>query len=170
MGDGPHVASTVSLYFEVQGPVLHSLPKYLESIGFQNPTDTANGAFTYWAGVPVWEWLKSNPAAEEIIGNVMQANAANRPGLSEVYPHANRLVENSGDGGVVLVDVGGSIGHDILTFARAHKLNNSGQKQLVLQDRPAVLENAGDMGPFIQKMEYDFFTPQPVQGAAAYYM
>lgn len=166
LGKGPQIASTVGLYFEVQGPVFHALPRYVEGIGFQNPSDTANGAFAKWAGAPVWEWLKTNPNAEKIIGTVMQTYASNRPHISEIYP-SNKLVDSAPKDGVVLVDIGGSVGHDLLFFAQKH---NSQPGTLILQDRPAVLENAGQLPSAIKKMEYDFFTPQPVQGAAAYYL
>jgi O-methyltransferase domain len=44
--------------------------------------------------------------------------------------------------------------------------------KLVLQDRKEVLSaiSAEDLLPTIEKMEHDFFTPQPVRGAQIYYI
>lgn len=164
LGDGPQIASTVALYFEVQGPALHTLPSYVEDLGFKNPTDQVNGSFAKWAKAPLWEWLKEHPDAEKVIGTVMQTYAGNRPTLSQVYP-TDKLLSGTSD--VVLVDVGGSLGHDLLAFS---KISDFKPQSLVLQDRAPVLENAGELIPAIKKMEYDFFTPQPVEGAAAYYL
>lgn len=166
LGQSPQILSTVNMYFDMQSPVFHALPEYIKSIKFQNPTDHANGAFTFWAGLPLWEWLKTHPDAEKTVGAVMQAHAANQPHLSEVYP-AEKLVQNAPGGSVVFVDIGGSVGHHTLSFAKTH---GSKPGTLVLQDRKVVLDNAGELDPAITKMEYDFFTPQPVEGAATYYM
>ncbi|EED17232.1 O-methyltransferase, putative [Talaromyces stipitatus ATCC 10500] len=167
LGDGPQIASTVPLYFEVQGPALHTLPSYVEGINFQNPTDQVNSSFAKWAKAPLWEWLKEHPDAEKVIGTVMQTYAGNRPTLSQVYPTEKLLNGASGESSVVLVDVGGSLGHDLLSFS---KIFDFKPETLVLQDRAPVLENAGELIPAIKKLEYDFFTPQPVEGAAAYYL
>jgi hypothetical protein len=167
LGDGPQIASTVALYFSSQGPAFSTLPSYVKEINFKNPTDHVNGAFAKWAKAPLWEWLKSNPEAEKIIGTVMQTYGANRPVLSQLYPIDRILSSTSGDGNIVLVDIGGSIGHDLLAFA---KTQDFPPESLVLEDRPAVLENAGELVPAIKKLEYDFFTPQPIEGAAAYYL
>lgn len=166
LGKGPAMTSTVSLYFDVQGPAVHTIPSYVEETNYQNPSDPAGGPFSKWAKQPIWEWLKDYPAAEKVIGTVMQTYAANRPTLSQVYP-TEQIVSNATNDNIVLVDIGGSIGHDILSFAQIHDFKPG---TLVLQDRPAVIENAGDLVPAIKKMEYDFFTPQPVQEAAVYYL
>jgi hypothetical protein len=162
----PAIASTVDMYFEVNGPINFILPAYVASLNYQNPTDAVNGNFQHWCGQPLWEWLKTHPKAEAVIGTVMAAYAANRPSLAEVYP-TDELVKNAQEDSVLLVDCGGGVGHDTAAFARTHPQKPG---KLVLQDRPAVIENAGSLDPSIEKMEYDFFTPQPIKGAAAYYL
>lgn len=69
---------------------------------------------------------------------------------------------------VLLVDVGGNTGHDILGFHKAHP-NLPGR--LILQDLPTTIQSldAAKLEP-IEAMAHDFFTPQPVKGAKAYYM
>ncbi|KAL8809107.1 MAG: hypothetical protein Q9200_003712 [Gallowayella weberi] len=74
----------------------------------------------------------------------------------------NRLPRNS----PIFVDIGGNIGHDLERFRLAHP---ELADRLVLQDRLDVVVSSKCPDP-VQKMGYDFFTPQPIQGARAYYM
>jgi hypothetical protein len=89
---------------------------------------------------PKWH---SGVPVQEIIGNPSDPNA------------------------VLLVDVGGNVGNDLLGF---HKAFPELPGQLVLQDLPASITrlNADELKP-IQIVGHDFFTPQPVVGAKAYF-
>jgi hypothetical protein len=60
--------------------------------------------------------------------------------------------------GPLLVDISGSNGDGLESFRRAHPGN---EKQLFLEDMPAVLQKATCD---------DFFTPQPIRGARTYYL
>ncbi|KAH8689898.1 putative O-methyltransferase [Talaromyces proteolyticus] len=168
LAEGPQIPSTVSLYIDMQGPALRSLPSFVQSTGFQNPTDHVNGLFRYWTGKTVWDWLKANPETEKVVGTVMQTYAMNRPSLSDIYP-TGELINSIQDDTAVLVDCGGSIGHDLTSFAKVHGKDLK-PGSLILQDQPVVIEEAGDLDPTIKKMDHDFFTPQPIKGATAYYM
>ena len=163
----PTIANTVNYYIDLSGPVNLNLPAYLASVNYQNPSDAANSNFTHRFGSPLWEWLKTRPDAEVTVGGVMATYAANRPPLSEVYPTANLVEQAKARDGVLLVDIGGGEGHDSTSFAKAHPLKHG---SIVLQDRADSLQNATALDPAIHKMEYDFFTSQPVRGAAAYYL
>ena len=69
---------------------------------------------------------------------------------------------------VLMVDIGGNVGHDILAFERAHS-NFPGK--LVLQDLPQVLEKLErPSSSKLRIMPHDFFLPQPVIAAKVYYM
>jgi hypothetical protein len=161
----PNIATTIELYFEIQGHVYFKLPNFVESINFQNPDDVHN-SFTNTFGAPIWEWLKANPASERLISVVMRAYALNRSAVSEIYP-TEKLFQNARDDTIIFVDIGGSIGHDTTSFAKAH---SSKPGKLILQDRQAVIDSIDNLDPAIDKQAYDFFTPQPVKGAAAYYL
>lgn len=70
---------------------------------------------------------------------------------------------------VLMVDVGGSIGHDLIGF---HNQYPDVPGRLILQDLTAQIEKI-DRTTFPKSIEaqgYDFFTPEPVQGAKAYYL
>lgn len=62
---------------------------------------------------------------------------------------------------VLLVDVGGSIGHDLSEF---HRKWSQTPGRLVLQDLPDVVDKAVSLPSRIQAMPHDFFTEQPVKG------
>jgi len=73
----------------------------------------------------------------------------------------------TGEDEVLLVDVGGSLGHDISEFRKKHP---SAPGRLVLQDLPAVIAQGKDLDSKIEPKAHDFFTEQPIKGARAYYM
>lgn len=79
------------------------------------------------------------------------------------FPVKERLIKGAKaeDNAALLVDIGGSIGHDIAEFARKHG-NSAGR--LVLQDLPAVLGQIDNLDERIERMSYDFFTKQPLAG------
>ncbi|KAJ9644471.1 hypothetical protein H2201_007800 [Coniosporium apollinis] len=62
----------------------------------------------------------------------------------------------------------GNTGQDILGFHKAHP-NLPGR--LIIQDLPATIQSldTAKLEP-VEAMAHDFFTPQPVKGAKAYYM
>jgi len=64
---------------------------------------------------------------------------------------------------VTLVDIGGNLGHDLKLF-RERWPGISGKGRVVLMDLPEVLRGNGDPLVGIEKVEYDFFTPQPIVG------
>ena len=70
----------------------------------------------------------------------------------------------SDEDAVLLVDIGGNVGHDLVRFKTQYP---DLPGRLILQDLPSVIEAAKPSLPAgIETMDHDFFTPQPVQGAA----
>ena len=163
----PIIANSVDCYIDLSGPLNLNLPAFVASTNYENPTDAASSNFTHRFGQPVWEWLKTHPKQEATLGGVMAAYAVNRPDLSQIYPSEQLLNQVGDDEGILFVDIGGGQGHGSTAFAKAHPQKSS---RIVLQDRPEALRNAPPLDAAIQKMEYDFFTPQPVENAAAYYL
>ncbi|OHW94104.1 catechol o-methyltransferase [Colletotrichum incanum] len=85
------------------------------------------------------------------------------------FPVEERLIAGADQGpeAPFLVDIGGSIGHDIMEFHRIHP-NTPGK--LILQDLPVVIGQIKKLDPAVTAMEHDFLTEQPVKNARAYYM
>lgn len=84
----------------------------------------------------------------------------------EFFPTESRFSDTSANA-PLLVDVGGGLGHGIAVF---HAKFPALPGKLILQDLPAAIEDIKVLTPAIERMKYDFFTPQPVKGARAYYM
>jgi hypothetical protein len=70
---------------------------------------------------------------------------------------------------VLMIDIGGSSGHDIIDF---HKAFPNLPGRLVLQDLPSTIDviPRGTLPKGIEPQGYDFFTPQPVKEAKVYYL
>ena len=67
----------------------------------------------------------------------------------------------------LLVDIGGGLGNDLMAFkARYPSLPG----RLVLQDLPETIEGVKELDSGIDAMVHNFFTPQRVEGARAYYL
>lgn len=66
----------------------------------------------------------------------------------------------AGENGVLIVDVGGSMGHQCIKFRQQYP-NIAGR--MVLQDLPPVIARVPAQNG-IEAMVHDFFTPQPTKG------
>ncbi|KAL3458363.1 S-adenosyl-L-methionine-dependent methyltransferase [Aspergillus heterothallicus] len=162
---------------------LTSLPAHLRRTGYANPSDGRHAAFQdgYSTTSHFFEYLQSHPAHAEQFNNHMTAYHQGRPSWMDkgFYPVESLT---RGEGGVevreedvLLVDVGGGVGHDLAEFRRKWP----GVKgRLVLQDLGEVIEQARAMNRAtttaadggIEAVVHDFFTEQTVKGARAYYM
>ncbi|KAK4449810.1 S-adenosyl-L-methionine-dependent methyltransferase [Podospora aff. communis PSN243] len=154
--------------------VVLSLPSYLERNGFQTPQGIADGPLQYAheTKLNMFEWLHANPPAGEQFNHHMGGYANGRPSWYEegFYPVEERLLGGMEEGGAVLVDVGGGLGHDLEGFDKVWG-ERVGKGRLVLQDLERVISQIGEGGGGrVERMVYDFYTEQPVKGARAYYM
>ena len=68
---------------------------------------------------------------------------------------------SSGANDILLVDVGGGNGHDLIRFLNKYP---SAWGRLILQDLPNLIQNLEGLSPGIQAMGHDFFTPQVIKG------
>ena len=99
---------------------------------------------------------------------MVENRAVNIPWF-HIYPFGDELGQacSSGPDDVLLVDVGGNRGADILEFRQAHP-NLPGR--LILQELPETIAAVDEASMAdIELQSYDFFTPQPVKGAKAYF-
>jgi hypothetical protein len=79
------------------------------------------------------------------------------------FPVQEKLIdgfEKSVDS-ALLVDIGGSFGHDIGEFCRKFP---DAPGRLILQDLPVVIDQINSLDNKIERMKYDFYTEQPVKG------
>ncbi|KAK8069583.1 hypothetical protein PG994_006199 [Apiospora phragmitis] len=161
-----------------QGPDLYAsfakLPEYLRNTKFQNPEIALDGPFQYAnEQKPAFAWLTEHPEVFEAFHNYIHTLRQHRPSWTDMYPPQSRLVEGlkpHGDASA-FVDVGSSIGQ-ILQDSRTAVPQCTGR--LVLQELPEVITAATEKcvgaDGRIELQAHDFFTPQPVKGARAYFM
>lgn len=99
--------------------------------------------------------------------------AAKRPSASmkqwfEIYAAASKLSDAKSEAdSVLIVDVGGGPGQELVGL-KAENPELPGR--YVLQDLPITLDRISSLTPGIEKMPYNFFNPQPIRGARAYFM
>jgi hypothetical protein len=175
------LGSGITHLFDVLLPAYASVPEFLRRTGYQNPSDSCRGPWQLASrteGVRYFQWLAAHPREATSFNELMAGYTADRLSWLHIYPTAQLLdtaavadvLKGDNEEAVLLVDVGGGLGHDLESFRRAHP-NPSGR--LVLQDLPDVIRQAETSGlhPSITPMPYDFLTsPQPVLGARAYYL
>ena len=137
------------------------MPEYLAQIGYLNPTDPENGIFQYAKGSVgnLFDYYNARPQEGESFNHIMGGVMARQASWLSIYPYAT-LVETASEGSPILVDVGGNVGHDLERFRIIHP---EIAERLVLQDRLDVIALSKVPDP-VQKMSYNFFTPQPVKG------
>ncbi|KAK3386836.1 S-adenosyl-L-methionine-dependent methyltransferase [Podospora didyma] len=154
------------------GKCVSSLPAYLKSTGYKTPNSMSDGnlQFSHETKLNMFEWLHANPPTGQQFNQHMGGYAQGRPRWLDdgFYPVQERLIEGF-SGETLLVDIGGSVGHDINEFATRFP---DAKGRLVLQDVEAVISTITEnqISPKIERTVYDFFTEQPVKGARAYYM
>jgi hypothetical protein len=113
-----------------------------------------------------FEHLQSKPPHGELFNYHMGGYRQGRPSWMDpgFYPVQERLVEgfdSSNGEAALLVDIGGSIGHDLDEF---HNKFPEAPGRLVLQDLPKVIGQITELNPKIERQSYDFHEEQPVKG------
>ena len=153
--------------FHVAGPSFHGMPAYFKKTGYRNPTDISDGPFQYGhkTNVPFWAWLGERPSHLGWFNNYMSGYRQGRASWMDAgfYPVNERLINRSleAKGAVLIVDVGGGIGHDLEEFKLKHP---EAPGRLILQERQEVIDQINQALPGIELRVHDFFTPQPVKG------
>lgn len=144
-------------------PCFYKMPEYLAKTGYTNPNDPSDGVFQYtkgWKG-DLFQYYDANPKEGNSFNNVMGGVMAHQAGWLDIFPH-NTLLDSSDTTTTqpLLVDIGGNVGHDMERFRQIHPETAA---RLYLQDRPDVVKVSKCPDP-VNKMGYDFFTPQPIKG------
>ncbi|KAM0809000.1 putative S-adenosyl-L-methionine-dependent methyltransferase [Seiridium cardinale] len=149
--------------------ILAQLPEYFGEKGWKNPGDVYDGPFQFAMHTKehYFDFLAKTPYYQKAFNEVMTL-AYRRKGNNwfTFYPVAEKL-QVKDDSEVLLVDVGGSQGGDIIAFHEAHP-EQAGR--LVLQDLPGVIANCQGLPAKVEATGYDFFQEQPVKGAKAYFL
>ena len=151
--------------FDCIGPSFMKLPEYLAKTGYKNPHSSVDGPFQYGHKSPLqlFEWLKAHPNVQNTFNNHMAGYRSGRQNWSDFYPVDERLGKgmNTDKDAVLLVDVGGGLGHDLEEFRSKHP---SLSGRLILQDQAVVIPEITNIHQSIEPMIHDFWTAQPIKG------
>ncbi|KAF2261350.1 sterigmatocystin 8-O-methyltransferase [Lojkania enalia] len=145
------------------------MPSYFKTNGYSTPKDPSNGPFQFAFNTNknAFDYWHQNPSVAANFNTFMKGKRASRPSWADWWPveslifRAMELDTNR----CLLVDVGGGRGHDVQSFK--DKFPNRGR--LVVEDLPAVIDDIKELDNDIERVKYDFFTPQPVEGARIYF-
>ncbi|CAO2658327.1 Nn.00g060500.m01.CDS01 [Neocucurbitaria sp. VM-36] len=127
-------------------------------------TDGQRNAFVTRHGTDLFQFYKQDPQRAARFASAMA-------GVSRLERHFESLKESFPWDRVSkgkVIDVGGGSGHMSVSLARAFP-----NLELIVQDSLTMLSSASqndfsDLNGRVTFMPHDFFTPQPVSGAAAY--
>ncbi|KAB5533539.1 S-adenosyl-L-methionine-dependent methyltransferase [Coniochaeta sp. 2T2.1] len=150
----------------------HNLPRYLAKIGYKVPVEVVNNNHSGSDpdGLNFFGRLQASPKCYADFTGHMETWTLWKTPWTKLHDPA-KLVEGAklDDGIPLVVDVGGNTGIDITHVLNAQPDLPAGA--LVLQDLPEMIAKAkAIVDPKITAMAHDFFTPQPVKGARAYFM
>lgn len=157
-----------SQMYDFVGKAVYTMPAFLASTKYQNPTNYTDSPFQYGhrTRLGFWEYLKEDPERMKLFSSGMQSLATIGSGTRSAgaYPFEEELGrEEVKETDVVIVDVGGGRGQAL----EAIKASWPGLKgRMVLQDVRDVIEDAeaGGLPSFIEPMTASFFERQPVEG------
>ncbi|KAF2117897.1 O-methyltransferase-domain-containing protein [Lophiotrema nucula] len=144
------------------------MPEYFAENGYQVADDVEKGVYAYARGMPFLRYMGQTPAAAQEFNLFMSATRAGKRFWADTFPIEKLKVNSEED--VLLVDMGGGNGHDLVDFsARQESLQLKGK--LVLQELPRVIAQVpDDLKNLFNLQDHDFFTPQKEVHARVYYV
>ncbi|KAF4972242.1 hypothetical protein FSARC_1139 [Fusarium sarcochroum] len=160
----------------ISGACINALGQFHEwadANDWKDPTDIGNSPLQlgYKTEKTFFEHLHTNPPYGQMFHLHMGGYRQGRPSWMDpgFFPVQERLIDGleQSDDAALLVDVGGSFGHDIGEF---HRKFSNAPGRLILQDLPVVIDQITKLDDKIERMKHDFYTEQPIKGARAYYM
>jgi hypothetical protein len=169
----PEYAAGVIFCFDCTQKSYAHMPEYLKATGYQNPENGIDGPFQYANKHDghAFTWLAAQPEIFKAFHGYLHTLRIHRPSWTEIYPVQARLVDGLATDGdaSALVDLGGGTGQILQDFAKEVPEYKG---RLVLQELEEVIgaAQAIGVGDRIELQVHDFFRPQPVQGARAYFM
>lgn len=150
-------------------PTLAKIPEFLQKIQFKNPEGATSGPLNYAENLSgsVWEWFGADPEKLNVTNTFMEGDRGSRPSWLVWFPVKERVIDgfDASHGGKLLVDMAGGRGHDTAEFQKKFPDSPGG---LVVEDLPHVMEDIRDLDPSIERLGFDLFEKQPVEGLPAF--
>lgn len=164
------VSSGLDFWIHLASIGMRNMPKYIREGNYGDLGIPGKGNFEQanGTGKHLFEWLNGNSEGFRAHTDHLNAFSTDRIGWLDTYPAQERLLEGIDSTSPMLVDVGGGVGRDVLSFERQFP---SAKGQLIVQDLPEVIADLTATLPSHSRVDakaHDFFTPQPIHGARAY--
>ncbi|ESZ91778.1 hypothetical protein SBOR_7848 [Sclerotinia borealis F-4128] len=144
---------------------------FFRNNGFKSPEDHFLNpyCFAHQTGEKdMWEHIGAFPERFQNLNLAMIAQTVATNWTVGIFPFKDELKGvKSDDETVLVVDIGGGSGHvtkQIMGFIEDIP------GKVILQEREELIDAIGHIIPEVTMMKYDFFTPQPIQGAPIYYI
>lgn len=147
------------------GKVWLATPQWLAEKGWKNPENARDTPASFVWEAPnttLFEYFAQHPDKAEKFGAMMTFQASGKTMWADegAYPVAERL-GNAREEDVLVVDIGGGVGHDLLGFRERHP---SLKGRLVLEELPHVIDQVADKLEGVELVKHDFYTLQPIEG------
>ena len=113
--------------------------------------------------MPYFEYIHGSAESMKDFNTFMSGNRGSRQHWIDWFPVEEVIFSGTSEASdaILLVDVGGSKGHDLERFLAKYPLSKG---RLILEDLPGVLKNMEGLDKNIKAIPHDFFTPQPIKG------
>ncbi|KAF2170824.1 hypothetical protein M409DRAFT_18797 [Zasmidium cellare ATCC 36951] len=155
--------------------ILSKLPLYLTNTSFTEPTTQGTGPHAFTFGAPFWKRLSAEPLLAEAFNRGMTVSHTARGLPAECFPFSTETAAlNLSPQDVFLVDIGGGMGHQTRLIQQKFP---SIPGRAIVQDLPHVVAHASSQQEQqetqttgIEFQAHDMFAPQPVHGAAFYFL
>ncbi|KAJ5173353.1 hypothetical protein N7492_005946 [Penicillium capsulatum] len=158
-------------HFDLDFGMGGKLVEYMRGPGIQQFADEPDAVtlFKYAHGTDViFGLLEKNAEQKQAFDDYMAARRIdNMLQWFDIYPAAQKLGMREYPDAVLMVDVGGGPGQELVRFKERHPEIRG---RFVLQDLPLTLERIEKLPEGVEAMDYDFFTPQPVKGSRLYFL
>ncbi len=154
--------------YDFAGLAVYSLPEFLASTDWRNPTEYDRSAFQYGhhTDLGLWEYLKQDPERTKVFNSGMRSltTIGGSSKSAGAYPFAEELAkELVTDTDVLIVDVGGGRGQALESIKASFPQLKG---RMILQDVQDVIDDArtGGLAKHIEPQVASFFDGQQVKG------
>ncbi|CZT25860.1 related to O-methyltransferase [Ramularia collo-cygni] len=167
----PLMKSSFAVATEILFPSALAMDAYFKSSGSEEPTDRGNTLFqqAFNTSQHCFEWLSAKPDLGQDFFNLMIVRRAGLKTWLEGFAVEKYIDVNDNTDRIQFVDVGGGTGQQALAVLQKHP-EIAGK--VVVQETPSLgalkLLQKDPQG--LTPMAADFFQPNPLKGAKAYYM
>lgn len=124
---------------------------------------TVDSAYVYTYGKPMYEVLRETGLRGDFDAYMESRKKEKSRRWHHAFPATTKFANDLVN--ATIVDVGGSQGHDLISF---HDEMPGFRGRLILQDLPETVQGVLAQPQVFEAMAYDFFTPQPVKHADVY--